>query len=68
MGYIYQIYCDLENIKSVYIGKTNRSVEERFQEHLEEAKHNRRNFKFYNAIRKYGQEHFHYIILKATFL
>ena len=63
MGYIYQIYCDLEEISSVYIGKTTRTAEERFKEHLEEARHGRRNFKFYNAINKYGEEHFHFLVL-----
>ena len=58
MGYIYQIYCDIPGITSTYIGKTTRTIKERFQEHLQEARHNRRNFKFYNAIRKYGEDHF----------
>ena len=58
-----KIYCDLENISNVYIGKTERTVKERFQEHIQDAMSGHRNFKLHNAIRKYGPEHFHYDIL-----
>lgn len=57
MAYIYKI-TNIINGK-IYIGMTQRTVEERFQEHLKDS--NRRTFEkrpLYDAIRKYGKEAF----------
>ena len=58
MSYIYKITNDINN--KVYVGKTNLTIEKRFREHCTDSK------KFtiekrplYNAMNKYGIEHFH---------
>ena len=65
MAYIYQITNDING--KVYIGKTERTVEERFKEHCKDAY--RREYEkrpLYAAIRKYGIEHFHVETLEET--
>lgn len=58
MAYIYRIWNDINN-KS-YIGKTERSIEKRWKEHVRDSKKdNINNRPLYKAINKYGIEHFH---------
>lgn len=57
MSYIYKITNDVNN--KVYIGKTDRTIKQRFNEHLKD----RYRFSFekrplYEAMNKYGAEHF----------
>lgn len=57
MAYIYKI-TNLINDK-IYIGKTNRTIEERFKEHCNEYKKERSEKRpLYNAMNKYGIENF----------
>lgn len=53
---IYNITC-LANGK-VYIGQTRKEIEERLQQHKNNAKYKTFNTRFYNAINKYGEENF----------
>ena len=65
MAYIYQITNDING--KIYIGKTERTIEERFKEHCKDAY--RREFEkrpLYSAMRKYGIEHFHVEMLEET--
>lgn len=65
MAYIYQITNDING--KIYIGKTERTIEERFREHCKDAY--RREFEkrpLYSAMRKYGIEHFHVEMLEET--
>lgn len=57
-GSIYKIYNDIND--KLYIGKTVTSLEERFKQHVKDSKR-RRNEKrpLYNAMNKYGINHFH---------
>lgn len=58
MAYVYKIINDLNN--KIYIGQTSFSVEERFKQHLRDAKKDKvKNRPLYSAIRKYGPIHFH---------
>ena len=56
MSYIYKIYNDIND--KIYIGKTNYSLEKRFQEHIRDSRKNQENRPLYNAMNKYGVEHF----------
>lgn len=57
MGYIYKITNDIND--KVYIGKTEFDIEKRFQEHCRDALKDRNEKRpLYNAINKYGIEHF----------
>ena len=56
MSYIYKIYNDIND--KIYIGKTNYLLEKRFQEHIRDSKKNQENRPLYNAMNKYGVEHF----------
>lgn len=60
MGFIYQIKNDIND--KIYIGKTTRTVQKRFQEHLKRI--NERNNHLYLAMRKYGKEHFYPVELE----
>lgn len=65
MAYIYQITNDINN--KIYIGKTERTIEERFKEHCRD--YLRRDFEkrpLYRAMKKYGIEHFHIELLEET--
>lgn len=65
MAYIYQIVNDING--KIYVGKTERSIEERFREHCKD--YNRREFEkrpLYSAMKKYGVEHFHIELLEET--
>lgn len=65
MAYIYQITNDING--KIYIGKTERTIEERFKEHCKDAFN--RNYEkrpLYSAMRKYGIEHFHVEMLEET--
>lgn len=65
MAYIYQIVNDIND--KIYVGKTERSIEERFREHCKD--YNRREFEkrpLYSAMKKYGIEHFHIELLEET--
>ena len=57
MAYIYKITNDINN--KVYIGKTEFSIEKRFQEHCRDAfKERNEKRPLYAAIRKYGVEQY----------
>lgn len=59
LGEIYLIENDIND--KIYIGKTLKSTEYRFREHIRDAfmyRDRDANNKFYNALRKYGAEHF----------
>ena len=57
MSYIYKISNNINN--KVYIGKTNLNIQERFKQHLRDSKKEYLEHRpLYNAIRKYGSEHF----------
>lgn len=65
MGYIYKI-TNKVNGKS-YIGKTERTIQRRFQEHCHEAYEERSYDRpLYRAIRKYGKENFEVTELEQT--
>lgn len=65
MAYIYKITNDINN--KIYVGKTEFSIEKRFQEHCRDA-YRERNEKrpLYAAMRKYGTEHFHIELIEET--
>lgn len=57
MAYIYKIINDINN--KVYIGKTAFDIEKRFKEHCQDrTKRELENRPLYNAMNKYGIEHF----------
>ena len=65
MAYIYEITNDINNKK--YIGKTEGTIEKRFQEHCRDAfrrRHEKRPL--YAAMRKYGIENFHIELIEET--
>ena len=65
MAYIYKITNDINN--KIYIGKTEFSIEKRFQEHCRDAfKERNEKRPLYAAIRKYGIEHFHIEEIEQT--
>lgn len=57
-GCIYKITCEVDG--KIYIGKTTKSIEDRFKEHIDNSRKNSYRHKsyLYNAIRKYGPEKF----------
>ena len=58
MPYIYKITNDIN--KKIYIGKTSEDIEQRFQKHYQDSKKSRNEKRpLYDAINKYGIEHFH---------
>ena len=65
MAYIYKIINDIND--KVYIGKTERQIQLRFQEHcscsLREQYEKR---PLYSAMKKYGIEHFHIELIEET--
>ena len=57
MSFIYVITNDINNKQ--YVGKTNTSIEKRFKEHINDSKKERCEKRpLYNAMKKYGIEHF----------
>lgn len=56
MGLIYKVTC-LSNGK-IYIGQTRQSLEDRKGVHISKSLNHRDNYRFHNAIRKYGKENF----------
>ena len=65
MAYIYEIVTDINN--KVYIGKTEFSLEKRFKEHCKDALRGQcKNRPLYNAMCKYGVEHFHIRLIEET--
>lgn len=60
------IYCIKNNINNkCYVGKTLRSPEERFSEHLSDArKQTHENRPLYRAIKKYGEDNFSLRVLE----
>ena len=65
MAYIYQITNDVN--QKIYIGKTENSIEKRFKDHCWDASRERNEKRpLYNAMRKYGVEHFHIELIEET--
>ena len=57
MAYIYKITNSING--KIYIGKTSRTIEERFREHCQDSKNCRReHLPLYSAMRKYGVQNF----------
>ena len=57
MSYIYVITNDINNKQ--YVGKTNLTIDQRFKQHLKDSKKEQYEKRpLYNAINKYGIEHF----------
>lgn len=65
MAYIYKITNDIN--QKIYIGKTTRSIQERWLEHCSAAyKSTSENRPLYRAILKYGLSHFHIEEIEET--
>lgn len=65
MAYIYKITNDIN--QKIYVGKTERTVEERFLEHCRAfKKESYEKRPLYSAMRKYGIEHFHVELIEET--
>lgn len=65
MAYIYQITNDING--KVYIGKTERSIQERWNEHCRDRdKEEYKNRPLYRAMNKYGIKHFHIELIEET--
>lgn len=65
MAYIYQITNDVNG--KIYIGKTEFSIQKRFQEHCRDSqKQTEEHRPLYAAMRKYGTEHFHIELIEET--
>lgn len=65
MAYIYKITNDIND--KIYVGKTEFSIEKRFQEHCKDSKKERCEKRpLYNAMNKYGIEHFHIELIEET--
>lgn len=66
-GYIYKITCDVDN--KIYIGKTTKSIEERFKEHINNSrkKSYRHKSHLYSAIRMYGESSFRVEMIEECF-
>ena len=65
MAYIYKITNDIN--QKIYIGKTERNIEERFKEHCREYRKKRCEKRpLYAAMKKYGTEHFHVELVEET--
>lgn len=65
MAYIYQIQNDVNG--KLYVGKTERSIQERFQEHCRDAfREHYESRPLYRAMKKYGIEHFHISLIEET--
>lgn len=65
MAFIYQIVNDIND--KVYVGKTERSIEHRFQQHCSDCNKKRCEKRpLYAAMRKYGIEHFHVELIEET--
>ena len=65
MAFIYKITNDIND--KIYVGKTEFSIEKRFAEHCKDAfKRTEEHRPLYNAMRKYGIEHFHAELIEET--
>lgn len=65
MAYIYQIVNDVNG--KIYIGKTERTIQERWGEHCRDyLKHDCEKRPLYSAMKKYGLEHFHIELIEET--
>ena len=65
MAYIYVIENDINNKK--YVGKTNFSLKKRFNEHIKDSTKRRVEKRpLYNAMNKYGTEHFHIKLIEEV--
>ena len=65
MAYIYKITNDIND--KIYIGKTEYSIEKRFKEHCQDSKREHCEKRpLYNAMNKYGIEHFHIEPIEET--
>lgn len=65
MAYIYQITNDING--KIYIGKTERTIQERWREHCRDyLKRNYEKRPLYSAMKKYGIEHFHIELIEET--
>lgn len=65
MAYIYKIVNDIN--QKLYIGKTERSIEQRFQEHCKDCiRPHTEKRPLYSAMQKYGIEHFHIELIEET--
>lgn len=58
MSYIYKIVNSINN--KIYIGKTNKTIQQRFKEHIQDSKKERNEKRpLYDAMNKYGTENFY---------
>lgn len=65
LAYIYKIENDINH--KIYIGKTYKTIQKRFQEHCYEAsRENKKHRPLYAAMNKYGLEHFHVSLVEET--
>ena len=65
MAYIYKITNDIND--KIQIGKTESSIEKRFKEHCKDSKKERNEKRpLYDAMNKYGIEHFHAELVEET--
>ena len=62
MSYIYKIKNDIND--KVYIGKTNRDVGVRWEEHCKQYNQDVFNRPLYCAMKKYGTEHFSAVVFE----
>lgn len=65
MGFIYKITNDIND--KIYVGQTSGTLEERFKQHKKKMNsEDRKTYPLYNAMRKYGVEHFAIEALEET--